>query len=55
MILLVIWEIWKHRNRNVFDDDNPNVQLLMRAINEEAELWMLAGAVKLRQLRHATA
>ncbi|GJN07848.1 hypothetical protein PR202_ga25716 [Eleusine coracana subsp. coracana] len=50
MIILVAWEIWKHRNRCVFDDAQPNMQALLQEIKYEARLWAAAGAKKLKQL-----
>lgn len=50
LVLLVIWELWKHRNRVVFDDIRPQAQGVLLAVEEEATIWSLAGATKLTQL-----
>ena len=50
LIILVAWEIWKHRNSCVFDNKRPNIQEVFRAISSEGELWCSAGASKLQEL-----
>uniref|UniRef100_C6JRM6 Reverse transcriptase zinc-binding domain-containing protein n=1 Tax=Sorghum bicolor TaxID=4558 RepID=C6JRM6_SORBI len=50
LIILVAWEIWKHRNSCVFDNKRPNIQEVFRAISSEEELWCSAGASKLQEL-----
>ncbi|RCV36691.1 hypothetical protein SETIT_8G002500v2 [Setaria italica] len=50
LIILVAWEIWKHRNSCVFEGALPNTQVLLQAITNESTLWCLAGASKLREL-----
>jgi hypothetical protein len=49
LILLVVWEIWKERNRRIFDHKEIAVSLLLAKIKEEAGLWALAGAKRLRE------
>lgn len=49
-VILVAWEIWKHRNGVVFEAQQPHVHELVRVIKDEARLWTSAGAKKLRQL-----
>nr|CAH67882.1 OSIGBa0153E02-OSIGBa0093I20.11 [Oryza sativa] len=48
LILLVVWEIWKERNRRIFDNKEMAVGLLLAKIKEEASVWALAGAKRLR-------
>lgn len=50
LIMLVFWEVWKHRNRCVFDGVRPCTTSLIQVIRQEANLWALAGAGKLRPL-----
>ena len=50
LIILVAWEIWKHRNDCVFEKARPNTQEVLRAINTEGRLWCMAGASKLQEL-----
>ncbi|GJM89732.1 hypothetical protein PR202_ga05948 [Eleusine coracana subsp. coracana] len=50
LVMLVVWETWKHRNRCVFDGLPPHSQQLLDDILQEAQLWALAGARKLRAL-----
>jgi len=50
LVILVAWEIWKHRNSCVFEGSLPNIQVLLQAITNESTLWCLAGASKLGEL-----
>ena len=50
LIILVAWEIWKHRNTCVFDNKWPSVQEVLRSISAEGVLWCSAGASKLQEL-----
>jgi hypothetical protein len=50
LILLVVWEIWKERNRQIFDHKEAAIGFLLTRIKEEASLWALAGAKRLREL-----
>lgn len=50
LVILVSWEVWKYRNRCIFDGERPHQQRLLQAIREEGERWIVAGATKLRQL-----
>ena len=50
LIILVAWEIWKHRNACVFEKLRLNVQDVIRAVNMECGLWCMAGASKLRNV-----
>ncbi|KAG2648494.1 hypothetical protein PVAP13_1NG025700 [Panicum virgatum] len=50
LIILVTWEIWKHRNACVFEGARPSVQLLLQTVSSECALWCMAGASKLKEL-----
>jgi hypothetical protein len=47
LIILVTWEIWKHRNACVLDHVRPNTQEVLRAVDIEGSLWCMAGASNL--------
>ncbi|WVZ97140.1 hypothetical protein U9M48_042695 [Paspalum notatum var. saurae] len=49
LILLVAWEIWKHRNKCVFEGVVPCVQQVRRAV-VESTVWCLARAAALQDL-----
>ena len=44
MALLIIWEIWKERNRRIFNHQEMAAPSLLAKIKEEAGTWILAGA-----------
>lgn len=48
LIILVAWEIWKHRNDCVFEKVRPTIQEVLRAISNEGGLWCMAGDSRLR-------
>ena len=50
LIIVVEWEIWKHRNSCVFDNKRPSVQEVIRVVSLEGGLWCSAGASKLHEL-----
>ncbi|CAN6231704.1 unnamed protein product [Urochloa humidicola] len=50
LIILVAWEVWKHRNSCVFDGARPCIQEVLRAVQAEGNLWCSAGARKLQEL-----
>jgi hypothetical protein len=50
LIILVAWEIWKHRNVCVFEGTSPNVQEVLHAVTIEGFLWCMAGASALQEL-----
>ena len=41
--ILVLWELWKHRNSIVFDGKSPSVDLVTRSIASEGQAWGSAG------------
>ncbi len=49
LILLVVWEIWKERNRRIFDHKEMATSFLLTKIKDEVGLWVLAGAKRLRE------
>jgi hypothetical protein len=49
LIMLVVWEIWKERNRRIFDHKEMATSSLLTKIKEEVSLWALAGAQRLRE------
>jgi hypothetical protein len=50
LIILVAWEIWKHRNACVFEGVVPCTQRVQSAVIEEGNVWCLAGASALQDL-----
>jgi len=50
LIILVAWEVWKHRNDCVFENSRPCIQTVLRAVSIEGGLWCSAGASKLQEL-----
>ncbi|WVZ63192.1 hypothetical protein U9M48_012845 [Paspalum notatum var. saurae] len=50
LVILVAWEIWKHRNACVFEGVVPCVQQVRQAMVEEGTVWCLAGALALHDL-----
>jgi len=50
LIILVAWELWKHRNACVFEGASPCVQRVLAVVTEECMLWCWAGAKAPQQL-----
>ena len=50
LIILVAWEVWKHRNSCVFKNATPSTREVLRAVSAEGNLWCSAGARKLQEL-----
>ena len=46
LLLLVLWEIWKHRNAIVFDDASLSSKTLVSRIDTEGRAWKQAGIFK---------
>lgn len=42
IILLVCWELWKHRNAIVFDGASPSVAAVLRRTHDEGQTWHAA-------------
>ncbi|WVZ54502.1 hypothetical protein U9M48_005288, partial [Paspalum notatum var. saurae] len=51
LIILVAWEVWKHRNACVFEEIRPCVSVICQEIEKEGSLWCLAGNSALSSLR----
>lgn len=50
LLILVAWELSKHRNACVFEKKRPNIQEVLRSVSLEGGLWCSAGASKLQEL-----
>jgi hypothetical protein len=42
LILLVMWVIWKERNRRIFDSKDRPVHIIVAEIADELAVWELA-------------
>nr|TKW04463.1 hypothetical protein SEVIR_7G110800v2 [Setaria viridis] len=50
LIILVSWEVWKHRNSCIFENARPSTSLLLQTVADECSVWGMAGATKLQEL-----
>lgn len=50
LVILAIWEIWKHINDCVFNRATHSVPVAIQAIANEGALWCFVGASKLQEL-----
>ncbi|TVU32861.1 hypothetical protein EJB05_24623, partial [Eragrostis curvula] len=50
LVMLVSWEIWKQRNRCVFDGARLDPLAILRHIEQEAVAWKRAGAKRLADM-----
>lgn len=50
LIILVMWQWWKERNRRVFQNKISTHCEILVPIKEEAKLWEMAGAKRLKEL-----
>uniref|UniRef100_A0A0A8ZPB4 Reverse transcriptase zinc-binding domain-containing protein n=1 Tax=Arundo donax TaxID=35708 RepID=A0A0A8ZPB4_ARUDO len=55
LIILVAWELWKHRNDCVFNAVSLDVHRVVKAVEDEGTLWCAAGASKLGGLSSGAA
>uniref|UniRef100_A0A0A9HM32 Uncharacterized protein n=1 Tax=Arundo donax TaxID=35708 RepID=A0A0A9HM32_ARUDO len=50
LVILIAWEIWKHRNDCVFNNARPSVVAVIETVAKESALWCSAGAKHLYTL-----
>ncbi|WVZ49513.1 hypothetical protein U9M48_000862 [Paspalum notatum var. saurae] len=50
LVILVSWELWKHRNACVFEGARPHLQTVLTTMASEGLLWCRAGASGLQEL-----
>jgi hypothetical protein len=50
LIILVAWEVSKHRNSCVFDGLAPQVEAVLQKVADECTVWCMAGAIHLQKL-----
>jgi hypothetical protein len=50
LVILVCWELWKHRNACVFEKIRPDAQVVFQSVVAEGHLWCLARAKALQEL-----
>ncbi|WVZ62647.1 hypothetical protein U9M48_012367, partial [Paspalum notatum var. saurae] len=43
LVILVTWELWKHRNACIFENVKPDAWMVVQAVVDEGYLWCLAG------------
>ena len=46
ILLLALWELWKHRNAIVFDGARPSIDQLLQRVRDEGVVWSSAGLLK---------
>jgi hypothetical protein len=42
---MIFWEIWKERNRRIFNKQDLPVHVFISRIMEEIDIWRLAGTL----------
>jgi hypothetical protein len=50
LVILVCWELWKHRNACVFEKIRSDAHVVVQSVVAEGHLWCLAGAKALQEL-----
>ncbi|WVZ83296.1 hypothetical protein U9M48_030458 [Paspalum notatum var. saurae] len=50
LVILVYWELWKHRNACMFEKIRPDAQIVFQLVVAKGHLWCLAGASALQNL-----
>jgi hypothetical protein len=48
LVILVVWSIWKERNRRVFDGIFTPIQRIIDQIKTDARFWVVASYGRLR-------
>ena len=46
ILILVMWEIWKHRNAIIFDGALPSKNVVLLRVCKEGRAWKEAGILK---------
>ena len=46
IIILALWELWKHHNGIVFDGETPSLGRLLARVCSEGKAWRTAGLLK---------
>jgi hypothetical protein len=41
-VLLVLWVLWKERNRRIFDNKDRPVSIVVAEVADELSIWALA-------------
>lgn len=54
LIILGAWTLWRHRNDCVCNGRSPSLSTVLALVDDEAQLWELAGAKNLRQMMIGT-
>ena len=47
ILLLVMWEIWKHRNAVILDSMAPSANDMIGRVASEGQAWKTAGLIKM--------
>jgi hypothetical protein len=55
LIILGAWAIWNHRNRCVFNGEQPCFSMVIKWVKEESHIWCRAGASGLDSILSAPA